>query len=206
MQDAVQVSLHILYRDFHLLLIDLLGDGADMDRIFADGLFQPFVLRHFIDLLHGHRPILGENGIEVYDLTEEGGQKLLVRLSVYGVRHRFQIALDVLLQIHLADGIDAVFLVVGKPRQPFGRGQQPFRKAVDDHCPLGIDSIRLIPLDGGFVDPDPLSQLRHGQLEFCPALFDPFSDLFRAEHFFCLQGVHLLTYASITQRNLICNP
>ena len=36
MQDAVQVSLHVLYRDFHLLLIDLLGNGADMDRIFAD--------------------------------------------------------------------------------------------------------------------------------------------------------------------------
>ena len=41
MQDAVQVSLYVLYRDFHFLLVNLLGDGADMDRIFADGLFSP---------------------------------------------------------------------------------------------------------------------------------------------------------------------
>ena len=129
-----------------------------------------------------------------------------MRFSVDSRGHRFQITLDVFLQIHLADGIDAVLLIIGKPRQPFGSGKQRFRKAVDDHCSLGIDSIRLIPLDGGFVDADPFSQLRHGQLEFCPALFDPFSDLFRAEHFFCLQGVHLLTNASIAYSNLICSP
>ena len=32
MQDAVQVSLHVFYRNLHFLLVNLLGDGADMDR------------------------------------------------------------------------------------------------------------------------------------------------------------------------------
>ena len=141
-------------------------------------------LLHILNHLHGHRPILCEDGVEVYDLTEEGGQELLVRFSVDGRGHRFQIALDVLLQIHLADGIDTVFLIVGKPRQPFGSGEKCFRQTVDDHGALRIDPVRFVSLDGGFVDADLLSQLRHGQLELCPALLDPFPDLFRAEHFF----------------------
>ena len=44
MQDAVYVSLHILYWDFYLLLLGLLGDGADMERISADARFKELFL------------------------------------------------------------------------------------------------------------------------------------------------------------------
>ena len=70
-EDTVQILLHVLYRLRHFLPVDLLRDGADVNGVSADRFFKPFILRHSVDLRHGKRPIPGEDGIQINELSEE---------------------------------------------------------------------------------------------------------------------------------------
>ena len=75
-----------------------------------------------------------------------------------------QILLDVFLNIPLAESIGVIFLIIGKTCQPFGSCEQRFRKTVDNHCALRINSVRFIPLNGGFVHAYTPAKFRHGNV------------------------------------------
>ena len=111
--------------------------------------------------------------------------------------------------LSLADGSAILvfdFFFLGQTREPFRGGLQSVRQAIDNHAAVGIDPVRFIPLDGGFVDPHPPPKLRHGDTDFVSALFNTFTDLFWREHFCVIQEVHLLSSMGITQLDLNCNP
>ena len=105
--------------------------------------------------------MLAEQGIEIDDLTEEGGQELLVRLSLYGTCHAVKVIRNVLLDSLLAEGIAVVLLGVGFTCQPFRCRFQSFRNRHDEDRSFRINAACLVSLNGRFVYAQTVSELAH---------------------------------------------
>ena len=107
---------------------------------------------------------MAQHRVQVNHLAEEGGKKLLVRLSADRGGNRIKVLFDMLLNVLLAERAGIIFLFLGKPCQPFGSGKQRIGKTVDNHSTLRVNAVCFIPLNGGFVYADTLSKLRHGKV------------------------------------------
>ena len=146
-----------------------------------------------------------EQGIEIDDLTEEGGQKLLVRLTLYGTCHTVKVVRNVLFDGLPAQGIAVILLGIGFACQPFRCRFQSFRNRYDEDRSFRINAACLVSLYGGFVYAETVSELAHGQAQFRPAFSDSFTDLFCGEAvIFCHRLIHL-TDVSIAHVVAVCN-